>query len=55
MPKLDFPAGRRGGPSPSIVNEDLVDVAQRLLSDPKISGRDRIAAILVAVFANRSA
>lgn len=51
MPKLDFPAGQRGGPSPPIIAEELAQLAQRLLHDPELSPRDRVASVLVAMFA----
>ncbi len=51
MPKLDFPAGWRGGPSPPIMAEELAELAPRLLHDPELSPRDRVASVLVAVFA----
>jgi hypothetical protein len=51
MPKLDFPAGWRGGPSPPIIAQELAELAQRLLHDPELSPRDRVASVLVAVFA----
>jgi len=51
MPELDFPVGERGGPSQPIVSHDLVELAQRLLNDPQMPARDRVASILIAVFA----
>jgi hypothetical protein len=51
MPKLDFPAGQRGGPSLPVNSEDLVELAQRLLHDPELPAHDRVAAVLIAVFA----
>jgi hypothetical protein len=51
MPKLDFPSGHRGGPSPPVITEDLGGLAQRLLYDPELSARDRVASVLIAVFA----
>jgi hypothetical protein len=51
MPKLEFPTGQRGGPSPPVISEDLVELAQRLLHDPEIPARDRVAGVLIAVFA----
>jgi hypothetical protein len=50
-PRLDFPAGHRGGPSPPIIVEELDELAQRLLHDPELSPRDRVASVLIAVFA----
>ncbi len=51
MPKLDFPTGHRGGPSPPVIAEDLGALAQRLLHDPDLCARDRVASVLIAVFA----
>ncbi len=51
MPPLDFPAGRRGGPTPPIAERDRSQLARRLLDDRQIASRDRVAAILVAVYA----
>lgn len=51
MPRLDFPVGHRGGPSPPIVDDDRLQLASRLLHDHTISARDRLAGILVAVYA----
>jgi hypothetical protein len=51
MPKLDFPAGWRGGPSPPVHSQDPVGLAQRLLPDPRLSARDRVAGVLIALFA----
>ncbi|MBA3807301.1 MAG: hypothetical protein H0X28_02730 [Solirubrobacterales bacterium] len=51
MPKLDFPVGERGGPSQPIIDQDLGELVQRLLNDQQISVRDRVAGILIAVFA----
>jgi hypothetical protein len=51
MPKLEFPAGQRGGPSPPVISDDPVELAQRLLHDPELSARDRVASVLIAVFA----
>jgi integrase len=51
MPKLEFPAGQRAGPSPPVISEDLVELARRLLHDPALVPRDRVAGVLIAVFA----
>jgi hypothetical protein len=51
MPRLDFPTGHRGAPSPPVISEDLAELAQRLLHDPELSARDRVASVLIAVFA----
>jgi integrase len=51
MPRLDFPAGQRGGPCPPVITEELVELAHRLLHDPELSARDRVAGVLIAVFA----
>ena len=51
MPRLDFPAGHRGGPSRPIIAKDLDEIAQRLLHDPALCASDRVASVLIAVFA----
>lgn len=51
MPKLEFPPGQRWGPSPPVISEDPVELAQRLLQDPRLSAHDRVASVLIAVFA----
>jgi hypothetical protein len=51
MPRLEFAAGHRGGPTPSIVHHDPRDLARRLVGDPETPARERVAAILVAVYA----
>lgn len=51
MPRLDFPAGHRGGPSPPITQHDPVTLTRRLLEDREIPARERVAALLVAVYA----
>jgi hypothetical protein len=51
MPRLDFPAGHRGGPSRPIITQDLDELARRLLHDTALSASDRIASVLIAVFA----
>lgn len=51
MPRLDFPAGHRGGPSPPVITADLKELAQRLLHEPELSACDRVASVLIAVFA----
>jgi hypothetical protein len=51
MPRLDFPPGHRGGPTPPITQHDPVTLTRRLLEDPEIPARERVAAILVAVYA----
>jgi hypothetical protein len=50
-PRLDFPAGQRSGPTPPITEHDLVTLVRRLLEDPEIPARERVAGILVAVYA----
>ncbi len=51
MPKLEFPTGNRGGLSAPIIDQDLIELARRLLHDPRITTRDRIAGSLVVLFA----
>jgi hypothetical protein len=51
MPRLEFAAGHRSGPTLPIVHHDPRDLARRLVSDPAIPARERVAAILVAVYA----
>jgi hypothetical protein len=51
MPSLEYPGSGRIGPAPPIVAEDVIATARRLLHDPAISPRDRVAAVLIAVFA----
>jgi hypothetical protein len=46
MPRLNFPAAHRRSPTPPIAQ-----LTSRLLEDPEIPARDRVAAILVAVYA----
>jgi integrase len=50
-PPLDFPFGHRGGPTPPITQRDALEFTRRLLGDHTIPARDRLAAILVAVYA----
>jgi hypothetical protein len=51
MPRLDFPAGHRSGPTAPITQHEPGTLARRLLEDPSIPARERVAAILVAVYA----
>jgi hypothetical protein len=51
IPKLDFPVGQRGGPSSPGITEDPIKLAHRLLHDPELSARDRVASVLIAIFA----
>jgi integrase len=51
MPKLKFPTGNRGGPAPPIIDQDLIELARRLLHDPRIAPSDRVAGSLVVLFA----
>jgi site-specific recombinase XerD len=51
MPPLEFPGGRRRGPAAPIVEQDPRELARRLLEDPEIPARERVAAILVAIYA----
>lgn len=51
MPRLEFPAGHRGGPTPPITRHDPAMLVRRVLDDPQIPARERVAGILVAVYA----
>ena len=51
MPRLEFPGGQRRGPAAPIVEQDPRELARRLLEDPEIPARERLAAILVAIYA----
>jgi hypothetical protein len=51
MPRLDFPAGQRGGPTPPIIAQDPIELAQRLLHARDLTARDRVASVLIAMFA----
>jgi hypothetical protein len=51
MARLEFPAGQRGGTTPPIIHHDPRDLARGLLEDLQIPSRDRVAAILVAIYA----
>ncbi len=51
MPRLEFPGGQHRGPAAPIVEQDPRELARRLLEDPEIPARERVAAILVAIYA----
>jgi len=51
MPRLEFPAGHRSGATPPITQHDPGTLARRLLEDPGIPVRERVAGILVAIYA----
>jgi hypothetical protein len=51
MPRLEFSGGQRRGPTAPIIEQDPRDLARRLLADPRIPARERVAAILVAIYA----
>jgi hypothetical protein len=51
MPRLDFPAGQRSGLTPPITEHDLITLVRQLLEDPDIPARERVAGILVAIYA----
>jgi hypothetical protein len=51
MPRLAFPAGQRAGPTPPITEHDLITLVGHLLDDPDIPARERVAGILVAIYA----
>jgi hypothetical protein len=50
-PKLDFPTGSRSGPTPPVTDHDRVALARQLLHDPSIAVRDRVAGVLIVLFA----
>ncbi|MGO9977117.1 MAG: hypothetical protein ACLP01_30805 [Solirubrobacteraceae bacterium] len=51
MPKLEFPSGRRDALSAPVIDQDRVELARRLLHDPGITTRDRVAGSLIMLFA----
>jgi integrase len=51
MPKLQFPAGQRTGPTAAVIDDDPAELARRLLHDRDLPVRDRVAALLVVLFA----
>jgi len=51
MPRLDFPAGQRTGRTQAINDDDPAQLAHRLLHAPDITIRDRVAALLIVLFA----
>lgn len=51
MPKLGFPAGRKTAITPALALRDRVALAQRLLHEDGIETRDRVAGVLVVLFA----
>ncbi len=51
MPKLEFPAGRKSAATPAVAVHDRVALARRLLHAEGIETRDRVAGVLVVVFA----
>lgn len=51
MRKLEFPAGRKTGVTPVVPVHDRVELARRLLHEEGIETRDRVAGVLVVVFA----
>lgn len=51
MPRLEFSAGPRRGPAAPIIAQDPCEIARRLLEDPQIPARERVAAILIAIYA----
>lgn len=51
MPKLAFPAGRKTAVTPAVAVHDRVALARRLLHEDEIETRDRVAGVLVVVFA----
>jgi integrase len=53
MPKLDFPAGPHTGVGAPVLDQDHLELARRLLHDPNITTRDRVAGVLIVLFAQR--
>lgn len=51
MGKLEFPAGRKNGTTPVVPVHDRVELARRLLHEQGIETRDRVAGVLVVIFA----
>jgi hypothetical protein len=51
MPKLTFPAGRTDAVTPAVAVGDRVALARRLLHEDGIETRDRVAGLLVVLFA----
>ena len=51
IPRLDFPAGQRTGRPQAISDDDPAQLAHRLLHAPDITARDRVAALLIVLFA----
>jgi hypothetical protein len=53
LTSLDFPATRRGGPSRVTDTEDRWEQARRLLHDATLNPEDRVAGLLVLLYAQR--
>lgn len=51
MAKLDFPRGERSGPAPAISDQDRIAIARGLLKHSDLDTRDRVAALLIVLFA----
>jgi hypothetical protein len=51
IPKLDFPTGSRSSPTPPVTDPDRVALARQLLHDPGVAVRDRVAGVLIVLFA----
>jgi hypothetical protein len=51
MPKLEFPSSRRTAPTLPVIDHDRNELARRLLHDPGITTRDRVAGSLIVLFA----
>jgi hypothetical protein len=51
MPKLEFPTGRKTAVTPAIAAHDRVTLARRLLHEEGLQTRDRVAGVLVVLFA----
>ena len=53
MPQLQFPAAPRTAAGRPVSDRDHLECARRLLPDPTVTARDRVAAVLIVVFAQR--
>jgi hypothetical protein len=51
MPDLEFDPGPRAGPTAPIPNTDRFALARRLLADQTLATRDRVAGLLIVLFA----
>ena len=51
IPKLEFPAGNKTATTPAVAAHDRIALARRLLHEQGIETRDRVAGVLVVLFA----